>query len=354
MAHLPAGISHWRFGRFDLYPVNPPLARMVAALPVLFARPQMDWSRYYQGGRPEFIVGDDFLAANGNADAVKFFAIARWGCIPLMLLGAWACYTLAKSVYGGSAGLVALTCWCFSPTVLANGAMVMPDAGAAAVGVAAVLFLRRWLYSGSWRATANAGLWVGLANLTKTTWLVLVVLTPVMWAARRLLWRAPGDAADSSGEGDARPTGLLGPDPTFGKLIVLLLSALFMMNVGYAFHGSFTRLGDYAFVSELFRGESVGTESATNRFAGTWAGAVPAPLPRPYVEGIDYFKSELELGKGSYLRGEWRHGGWWYYYLYAILVKEPVGLLLLGGAAGVSTMLALARRRMTRQAFSMS
>jgi hypothetical protein len=143
----------------------------------------------------------------------------------------------------------------------------------------------------------------------------------------------------------------LGPDPTFGKLIVLLLSALFMMNVGYAFHGSFTRLGDYAFVSELFRGESVGTESATNRFAGTWAGAVPAPLPRPYVEGIDYFKSELELGKGSYLRGEWRHGGWWYYYLYAILVKEPVGLLLLGGAAGVSTMLALARRRMTRQAF---
>ena len=37
-SHLPAGISHWRFGRFDLYRVNPPLVRMVAALPVAACR----------------------------------------------------------------------------------------------------------------------------------------------------------------------------------------------------------------------------------------------------------------------------------------------------------------------------
>lgn len=350
MAHLPAGISHWQFGRFDLYPVNPPLARMVAALPVLFARPELDWSRYFQGGRPEFIVGDDFLAANGNADAVKYFAIARWGCIVLMLLGAWACYALAKSLYDGAGGLIALICWCFSPTVLANGAMVMPDAGAAAVGITAILFLRRWLYRGTRRAAANAGLWVGLANLTKTTWLVLFVLAPVLWAVRRLLLPASGDTLRCGGITEPRPTDSLTPSPTLGKLATLLMVAIFVMNLGYAFQGSFTRLGDYVFVSELFRGESVGTERATNRFANTWTAAVPVPLPRPYVEGIDYFKSELEFGKGSYLRGEWRHGGWWYYYLYAMLVKEPVGLLLLVGAAGVSTILALARRRMTRQA----
>lgn len=32
--HLVAGISHWEFGTFELYPVNPPLVRMAAALPV--------------------------------------------------------------------------------------------------------------------------------------------------------------------------------------------------------------------------------------------------------------------------------------------------------------------------------
>lgn len=30
-AHLPAGVSYWQFGRFDLYPVNPPLVKLVAA-----------------------------------------------------------------------------------------------------------------------------------------------------------------------------------------------------------------------------------------------------------------------------------------------------------------------------------
>lgn len=37
MGHLAAGLSHWEFGRFDLYRVNPPLVRMVAALPLMWA-----------------------------------------------------------------------------------------------------------------------------------------------------------------------------------------------------------------------------------------------------------------------------------------------------------------------------
>src|ERR1700727_2401415 len=47
--HLPAGLSHWVSGRFDLYRVNPPLVRSLAAVPVLLARPRMDWSHYFQG-----------------------------------------------------------------------------------------------------------------------------------------------------------------------------------------------------------------------------------------------------------------------------------------------------------------
>lgn len=38
--HLVAGMSNWQFGRFDVYKVNPPLVRMVAALPMLLADPQ--------------------------------------------------------------------------------------------------------------------------------------------------------------------------------------------------------------------------------------------------------------------------------------------------------------------------
>ena len=43
-AFLAAGISHWQFGRFELYRVNPPLVRMGAALSVLAMGCETDWS----------------------------------------------------------------------------------------------------------------------------------------------------------------------------------------------------------------------------------------------------------------------------------------------------------------------
>ena len=43
-AHLAAGIAIWQSGRFDLYPVNPPLVRALAALPVAYGCPEGNWA----------------------------------------------------------------------------------------------------------------------------------------------------------------------------------------------------------------------------------------------------------------------------------------------------------------------
>jgi hypothetical protein len=49
-------------------------------------------------------------------------------------------------------------------------------------------------------------------------------------------------------------------------------------------------------------------------------------LPSDFLSGIDLQRKEFERGYPSYLRGQWRFGGWWYYYLYAMAVKVPLGL----------------------------
>jgi hypothetical protein len=69
VGHLPAGLSHWQLGRFEMYRVNPPLVRMVATLPVVLARPEMDWSLLLEDKytkQAEFIVGKAFIRANGE------------------------------------------------------------------------------------------------------------------------------------------------------------------------------------------------------------------------------------------------------------------------------------------------
>ena len=84
-----------------------------------------------------------------------------------------------------------------------------------------------------------------------------------------------------------------------------------------------------------------------NRFSQTWLGSLPVPFPKNYLSGIDTQKRDFEEGKWSYLRGEWKFGGWWYYYLYALAVKVPLGTWLLGILAVV---LSLGRSRVPERA----
>lgn len=316
VAHLPAGISHWQFGRFDLYCVNPPLVRLIATLPVVLSRPATNWGRMDTAYRSEWSVGTEFIAANGER-AWWYFTLARWACIPLSLLGAYVCYRWAGELYGRPAGLLALVLWCFGPNVLAHAQMITPDVGATSFGVVAGYCFWRWLKQPTWGRAVAAGLVLGLAELSKMTWIILFPLWPLLWAVWRLREAAPSRA------GGWLRGGL--------QLVVILQLGLWLINLGYLFEGSFQKLGDYRFSSAALRGPaSEELDVRGNRFAGTWLGEVPVPLPKDYILGLDVQKVDFEKKMPSYLGGEWRFdGGWWYYYLYALAVKVPLGTLLL-------------------------
>ncbi|MGE0378243.1 MAG: hypothetical protein AB7Q45_22770, partial [Planctomycetaceae bacterium] len=109
--HLVAGLVHWEFGRFDVYKVNPPLVHYLAALPVIAAGYEADWSEFYDhpGARPEFSMGSAFIRANGER-AIWLFTLARWACIPISLLGGLFCFLWSRELWNSNtAGLVSLT-----------------------------------------------------------------------------------------------------------------------------------------------------------------------------------------------------------------------------------------------------
>lgn len=314
--HLAAGLAIWEFGRVEVYRVNPPLTRTIAALPVLAAGYHMDWSAFSEGpgARPEFALGADFVKANGER-SIRLFTLARWACIPISLIGGTFCFLWGRELYGTAAGLVSLSLWCFDPNVLAHAELVTPDAAATAFGVGAGYVFWRWLKVPTWGRAGAAGLLLGLAQLSKMSWLLLFGLWPVLW----LFWqtRRPRQPHSPSWKRQA------------AQLSALLLLGLYLLNLGYAFDGSFTRLKDFTFVSEALAGsESRGQPG--NRFAGSRLGELPVPLPEQYVLGLDAQTRDFEdYGQPSYLAGEWRDHGWWYYYLFGCLVKVPHGTQLL-------------------------
>lgn len=288
--HLPAGISHWQLGNTDLYRVNPPLVRMVATIPLAPFDYDLDWSWDSSDtyARPEWKMGVELWQTHGM-DAYRYLTVARWMSIPWSLLAAGLVFHWSRKLYGAQAGLFSAVLWCFSPLVLTNAQVMTPDTAAAALGLCAAFAFWKWFQVGDLGSTYNAGLLLGLAELTKTTWIVLFGVWPLLWVIH--VCRSPGWRSFPS----LRRQGVL--------LAVLLVVSVFVINLGYGFEGTFTRLGDFRFVSSTLRGPDSTINTRGNRFDETVLGSIPVPLPRNYVLGIDRQKLDFELEIKSYLRG---------------------------------------------------
>jgi dolichyl-phosphate-mannose-protein mannosyltransferase len=325
VGHLPAGLYVWRLGRFDVYRVNPPLVRTLAATPAVIRNATTDWNAYRSGltQRPEWELGSEFVDENGGSSALWYFTLARWMCIPICIGGGYVCWRWARELYGDMSGLVALALWCLSPNVLAWGSTICPDAAAAALGVAACYFFWRWLNNPNWPRVMTAGVFLGLALLTKTTWVLFFACYPLLWIA--WCWGQRGSLALARHQG-----------PQMGSVLLL---GLLVLNVGYGFENSFKRLGDFEFASRTLAGEDSLAEGGRggNRFRTGLLADLPVPVPENYVTGMDLQKSDFEEGKWSYLFGEWKLGGWWYYYLVCAVLKVPLGTWILGIMAVVLT-----------------
>lgn len=323
--HLPSGVSHWLRRDFTLYRVNPPLARMIAALPYVVMEADNTWMANINWGgveRQEFQAGTSLVEVYGEKSFALFFW-ARVACIPFSVGTLILCSFVARHLYGPRAGLFAATFWCFSPTSLGYGSVILPDMAAAMAGVGASFAFFLYFKTGSYSYLIYSGLALGLALLFKSTWIILIGLWPLVILARAAYAGA-----------DFREIGR----QAF-RLAFIGGIAFTLVNAGYMFQKTGQPLGEILFVSETLTQRNVQstvqTAPSINCFSGTGLGNFRVPLPIDYLMGIDQQRRDFEYKTPSYLRNEWKYGGWWYYYIYAFLVKEPIGVLLLTGFASV-------------------
>jgi hypothetical protein len=323
--HLPAGLSHWELSRFDLFRVNPPFVRVVAALPVYFVSHESNYLSYQADPfyRAEYGVGLDTMHANGSR-FIWLTTLARLACIPFILLGGTICFIWTRELYGDYAAIISLLLWSFCPYVLGHGSLITPDAHSAALGVAAAYLFWRWLKKPNLTITIVAGIVLGIAELSKFTLLIFYPIGIAIWLAQKILFaKSISDAnTDSTKRSSLLREIYLG--------LILVVVSIFVINIGYDFEGSFKPLGEYRFQTMSLTGiDSIDKipKEGGNRFFGTWLERIPVPLPSNYLAGIDMQKKDIERGIFSYLNGKWQNSGWWYFYLYAILIKLPLGTI---------------------------
>jgi hypothetical protein len=363
-AHLASGLSHWRRFSFDLYRVNPPLVRSIAAAPVLFIPHKSDWSSYSTNPykRAEFQVGSDFIKCNTNNYHYLLMA-ARFFCIPFSLLGAFICYCWGRDLFGGFSGIVALLFWCFSPLILGFGYTILPDVPSASLGVTACYFYWKWLQNPDWSLSLPLGVLLGIVEVSKFTllifypvWLLILIISNILNCSYFNLRLSPPayfrtagfDALKSLNSNTIcinRSGGLrICIFAHLAKLLVIYAISIFVINMFYGFEGSFIQLKKYNFVSRALCGDTkwnheTGFSVTGNRFRNSIIGAIPVPLPVNFVMGIDVQKKDFEIGQVSYFCGQWSNKGWYQYYIFGLFIKEPLGFWLLSAISFLSMFL---------------
>ena len=330
---LAAGVSHWELGRYELYRVNPPLVRMIAAAPVMIAGCKTDWSKFIDGPRtrPEYEIGSQFIELNGER-SVFLMRLARWACIPISLIGGVFCFVWARRLYAAPwAGWIALFLWCFDPLILGNGSLITNDVAAAAFGVVAGYAFWRWLSRPGWGRSVWVGLALALAVLAKTTWLLLYGLWPLM----ALLWGVLYPAE--------KGTRLRRFFRRAFQLALIFAVSLWIINFFYGFDHSFDRWRSYSFVSKKF-------QKMDSAFPAL--GSMPVPVPRQFLIGLDTQISDFEREPSQFFRGEWREKGTWCFYLYGLWVKWPHATQLLLFLAAATAFLPRLRFRRNEAALA--
>jgi hypothetical protein len=364
VGHVPAGLCHWRYGLFELYRVNPPLPRMVATLPLLAMDVKTNWAGYTASwnGREEIPTGIRFAKANGK-QVFHIYTVARLATIPFSLVGCCIVYFWARALWGHWGAVLSAILWSANPSVLGHGSLVMPDIPGAAVGLGAAFAFWRWLEHRRWSTAAICGALLGAAILCKTTFLLFILVWPVLWILCRIRATDETPCRLSARGKQVRPlaakarlrpdavvfckskyeTALGAAQNSVGRrergrareaamLLFMLLCLVYVVNLGYGFKESFVPLRQFKFQSQLLSGLSNTNEASLfggSIFHATVLGHIPVPLPTEFLQGIDRQRADFERGAPSYLLGRWRSTGWWYYYLHAFAVKTPPGTLLI-------------------------
>jgi 4-amino-4-deoxy-L-arabinose transferase-like glycosyltransferase len=300
-AHLPAGYYYWETGDLNLYAKNPPLVKLVAALPLLPMHPafERNLGRFQNIGWRPWLFANDFMFRNQD----RFIRIYSAGRAMVVLLGiclGLSIYIFARKKYGTTGALLSLTLFAFSPNMLAHAGMATVDMGACLFIFLAMVSLLRYLEKPGWSRAALAGVLLGLAQLAKFSTLSLLLI--YFLAPLALIWPFKKDRARSR---------LLAV--RYAQVGLMVLVWVVMVAVCYRGHGLFAPTADFKFSSHWM-----------NRMQNIFR-PLPAPFPKIYLSGLDGQLTDMEQGEfANYLNGKWYQGVNKKYFLTALLVKTPI------------------------------
>lgn len=307
--HLHAGYRYLQCNDFGWNPEHPPLAKMVAALPLMAMQvkdPVPNACGLANDKELDFRIGHSFLVANPES-MLMAARMATSSFTILLLVGTWM---FAQTLFGMPVALIAGTLITFEPNLLGHGSLVTTDVPAALGFLIAIYALWKYLAAPGFGRILALGLAIGIALTLKYSTLILIGILPILILT---------DVLVSHDDGRARRF-----LRSMGALFLALVIAITVLWAIYGFR--------YAARPNAAR-PWMNARVIDSRSALATK-AIPAIekmhlLPQAYLIGVQDVLVESEQGRPAYLLGRNYLGGRWYYFPAAASIKFTVPLLLI-------------------------
>ena len=285
---------------------HPPPPKVLAALPVLLAHPNVPRGEAWERA-DEFTYTDGFVRSQGRDRLRRVVTLSRVVPIAIGVLVGFACYALAAGLFGRLAGLVPAVLWFTTPLAVGHSHLDATDIPFTLAVLAAALATRRLLLRPRARTVALVAVATAGAMLTRNNGLILFGLLPFV-----VLF-------------SYRPRIKQGLVAVLGACVLVwaLVWACYRLVAPHAPDGVAGR----ELASQVEEARAPGAPLPGRAvIAGRW--------PLEYEAGVAYQSVVSNQASNAYLVGHaWAGRNWWYWPV-TMPVKLPIGMIvaLIGGA----------------------
>jgi Dolichyl-phosphate-mannose-protein mannosyltransferase len=316
LAHVGAGLSYWQKFDLRLNEEHPPLAKLLAGLPLALRHTYADYNHltwnisrtFFPAYMGQWIFGEYVLTRWNNPATVL-----AWARFPMLLLTValgWLIYVYGSRIGGAWGGILPLTAYVAAPVFLTFGPLVLTD-----VAITLFSLWTLWRFAELWQnPTRKNTAWfaVALAGALLSKFSAGILFFAFLGCSLSTRWRpVPGQP---EGKQEARLWRRACWRRTFGGV----LWAVAIVYVVY-FVFSWNQSNDVLYL--LGRG------------------SVTAPLRRLLMPPWLYLRGMLMVAitgnRPAFILGHIHPHGVWYYFPVLFFLKSPLGFLALLVLAGL-------------------
>jgi hypothetical protein len=317
--HLIAGYRYWQCKDFGVNPEHPPLAKLIAALPLLRLPIQMPTLPRGTSKQEWNIAGREFLFGN-EADFILFRA--RLAAAVFTLVLALLVFETGTRMFGLGPGILATVLMIFEPNLLAHGMLVTTDAGMSCCLLASVYAFYRYVKSPAWFRLIECGILTGLALAVKHSGILAIAILGLLILVEIFAFRTNHAQSGTPLKGSLWP-GFLREAGSFAVIIAIAVGVLWAFY-GFRYQARPLHQSMTPPLSEFVHGLK---SSAQARLMLTLARA--RVLPESYLYGMTDVLMVSAGPRPSFLLGRLYPHGRWFYFPAALAIKSTLGFLLL-------------------------